>query len=193
MTVAHSQGIVEILSLSASETSVSRACVRPLQQALARNNLDSHVTDIRDLPPVWSSNIKVPHLPAPYTDLFERVKAAVGVIFCVPVYCYTASGAAKTISEIVGGQGGALTHKPVAFLVASGTSRSHLAIRDLMSSMAFEQQSYCFPKHVSVQGDAIDADGKATAETEARIADMVEGFAQFSTALSLDIRLLSGV
>ena len=193
MTVVQSQGTVEILSLSASETSVSRACVRPLQRALARNNLESHVTDIRSLPPVWSSNVKVPNLPNEYTHLCERVRKAIGVIFCVPVYCYTASGAAKTISEIIGGQGGALTQKPVAFLVASGTIRSHLAIRDLMSSMAFEQQSYCFPKHVSVQGDALGQDGEVTAEAEARIVEMAEGFAHFSSALRLTVGQLSHV
>jgi NAD(P)H-dependent FMN reductase len=174
---------LEILSLSASTVSVSRSCVPAVQHSLTALGHASNVTDIRDLPPVWSSNIKVPDLPDPYTQLFNRVQAADGVIFCLPIYCYAASGAAKTVSEILGGHGGALTRKPVAFVVASGTMRSHLAVRDLMSSMAFEQFSYCYPRHVGVQSEDLLADGSPSRLLVDRINEISKEFIRFCVAI----------
>jgi NAD(P)H-dependent FMN reductase len=175
---------IEILSLSASDISVSRSCVRPLASKFAALGVNTHCTDIRDLPPVWSSNVKVPDLPRPFTELFNRVRAAAGVVFCVPVYCYATSGAAKTISEIIGGEGGALTRKPVSFIVASGTSRSHLAVRDLMASMAFEQFTYCYPRHVGVQGGDLTAESVPTQDLERRLGDLAGEFSRFCDAIA---------
>ena len=173
----------EILSLSASAISVSRSCIPALEQSLKGLGHSSRVTDIRDLPPVWSSDIKVPNLPDQFTELFQRVKRADGVIFCLPIYCYTASGGAKTISEILGGQGGALTRKPVGFLVASGTIRSHLAVRDLMSSMAFEQFSYCYPRHIGVQDEDLSSEGVPTSDLLKRVDEVSKEFTRFCSTI----------
>ena len=176
--------MIEVLSLSASKTSVSRACVNTIADTLKDSHCIPSVTDIRELPPIWGNNVKVPNLPEEYNSLFERVNNSSGVVFCFPIYCYSASGATKTISEVLGGQGGALTNKPIAFLAASGTTRSHLALRDLMSSMAFEQSSFCFPRHISVQASDLDDEQKPKPETTQRIEKVIREFAQFCSAIT---------
>lgn len=173
-----------ILSLSASDRSVSRSCVPFLVDALRSSGHSASVTDIRDLPPVWGRKGGISVYPEPYRALFEEVRHAAGVIFCLPIYCYTASGAAKTVTEIIGGQGGVMHDKPAAFVVASGTQRSHLAVRDLMASMAFEQQTLCWPKHVQVTGGDLDEAGAIGAETQRRLAVLAREFAAFAEAIA---------
>jgi hypothetical protein len=41
--------------------------------------------------------------------------------------------------------------------------------------MAFEQQSYCFPKHVTVQAESINGDGYLTEDACQRTQEMVQG------------------
>lgn len=172
-----------ILSLSASEHSVSRACVPALTDALDRLGHSRTITDVRDLPPVWSRKGGISVYPEPYQRLYKQVEECDGIFFFMPIYCYTASGPTKILSEILGGTGGALTWKPAAFVVASGTARSHLAVRDLMASMAFEQQTLCYPQHVQVMAEDLDAEKRPGAEPRRRIELLARGFCRFAQAL----------
>lgn len=174
----------KLISLSASEFSVSRCCVPIVRKNLEQMGNRVSVTDIRDLSPVWTNNRGVENYPQPYLDLFEETRCSDGVIFFVPIYCYTASGPAKIVSEILGGQGGVLTRKPVSFIVASGTMRSHLAIRDIMTSMSFEQETFCFPRHVGLTGDDIDSSGKLNLEIKLRLWSMIEEFDLYTGHIS---------
>ncbi|WP_225767703.1 NADPH-dependent FMN reductase [Inquilinus sp. Marseille-Q2685] len=173
--------IIEILSCSARQNSVSRASIPDLRAAFASlGNHEVMVTDVRDLPPIWVTTTTVTAYPAEYQDLHRRVSAADGVIFLVPIHCYTACAPAKSISEILST---AMLWKPVGFVVGCGTHRSHLAISDLMISMIFDQQACCYPKPVHITRADIDDAGAVSHEIQERLVEFAKGFASFAGAL----------
>ncbi len=171
---------IKILSLSANTDSVSRAVLPVMLELLNTAGHDHSVTDIRDLPPVWINGEGLSGLPSPYQDLHDQVAVADAVLFMLPVYCYTMSSGAKAIAEVLFT---ALKHKPVAFVVAAGTYRSHLAIGDLMASLAFERETFCFPRHVLLTEDDLDQDRRPQAAIHRRLGLLVADFCRFADLL----------
>lgn len=171
---------IKILSLSANTDSVSRAVLPTVAELLSAAGHVYSVTDIRDLPSVWINGEGLSGLPAPYQVLHDQVAAADAVLFLVPVYCYTMSSGAKAIAEVVFA---ALKHKPVAFVVAAGTHRSHLAIGDLMASLAFERETFCFPRHLLLTEDDLDQHRQPLAAIRRRLVNLVADFCRFTELL----------
>ncbi|MDW8244618.1 MAG: NAD(P)H-dependent oxidoreductase [Thermogemmata sp.] len=169
-----------ILSLSASEPSIGRRCVPTLKAALSEVGASVTLWDIRDLPPVWVDKRKLDEFPTVYLNLYHEVKMSDGVILVVPIHCYTMSGPAKSVTEIIGE---ALTLKPVAFVTAAGSIRSHLAIRDLMNSMMFEQETICYPGTVQAVEEMIEM-GHPNPELRERLNALAKKFVAFVVALS---------
>jgi NAD(P)H-dependent FMN reductase len=168
-----------IISLSASEPSVGRQCVPTLEAALREAGAAVTVRDIRDLPPVWVDKRKLEEFPEPYAKLYADVEASDGVVLVVPIHCYTMSGPAKSVTEIIGD---ALTLKPVAVVTAAGSHRSHLAIRDLMASMMFEQETICYPGTVQATEDMVKR-AKPNPELRERLTTLATKFVAFVVAL----------
>src|SRR5262245_43787893 len=175
---------ITILSLSASEPSVGRQCIPTLEAALKGAGASPEVRDIRDLPPVWVDKREVSEYPQGYADLYAQVEASDGVILVLPIHCYTMSGPAKTITEIMGD---ALTRKPVAVVSAAGSPRSHLAVRDLMASMMFEQETICFPGTVQATEDMLRK-GSPNKELRERLTTLGTEFVSFVQALRPFVR-----
>ena len=168
-----------IVSLSASEPSVGRLCVPTLETAFSKAGAAVTLRDIRDLPPVWVDKRELEEFPPAYAALYAEVEASDGVLLVVPIHCYTMSGAAKSVTEIIGD---ALTLKPVAIVTASGSHRSHLAIRDLMVSMMFEQETICFPGTVQATEEMLKKD-KPNKELQKRLTVLATKFVAFVVAL----------
>ena len=166
---------IHIISTSASENSVSRNCVSTLIDSLASNDVVVTQTDIRNLQPVWVDDRDLEEYPQEYQDLFKTIKESHAVIFTLPIYNYTVSSPAKAVSEIIGD---ALEKKPVGFLAAAGSMRSHLAIADFMKSMMFEQETLCFPNYVMVTKNDL-ADNLPKKAVAKRIKDFSIGFLEF--------------
>ena len=93
---------ITILSLSASEPSVGRQCIPTLEAALKGAGASVEVRDIRDLPPVWVDKRELLEFPEGYANLYAQIESSDGVILVFPIHCYTMSGPAKTITEIMG-------------------------------------------------------------------------------------------
>jgi lactoylglutathione lyase len=168
-----------VFSLSANNDSVGRKCVPFLQEQLGRTYVKTLHFDMREFEPVWVDGRDLADYPARYREAFDAVAASSGVVFITPVHCYTASGAGKQLTEILGD---ALARKPVAVLSSAGSMRSHLAMADLMKSMMFEQETICFPKSVQWTGDDI-VDGAPNAELTQRLATFAGDFLDFCSAL----------
>lgn len=174
-----------VISLSASENSISRTCLPLVVEQLGKTNSTAEninvVTrwDIRDLPPLWVNNRNLSEYPELYQQLFQQIKTADGIVLAFPIYCYTMSSATKALSEIMAA---ALSYKPVCFLTAYGSLRSHLAVGDLMLSMTFEQQSLCYPKHISLEESDL-VDGNLAADLQTRIITTLEGFKEYTARL----------
>ena len=111
------------------------------------------------------------------------------MILVFPIHCYTMSGPAKTITEIMGD---ALTRKPVAMVSAAGSPRSHLAVRDLMASMMFEQESICFPRTVQASEDMLRK-SSPNKELHQRLTTLGTEFLAFVQALRPFVRAYNKV
>lgn len=168
-----------ILSLSASEPSVGRQCLPILDTALYKAGATVTLCDIRTLPPVWVDKRNLEAFPAAYSDLYKEVESSDGVVLIVPIHCYTASGAAKSVTEIIGD---ALSRKPVAIVTAAGSHRSHLAARDLVASMMFEQETICYPGTVQATEDLL-VDCSPNKELHDRLTTLGTEFVLFVAAL----------
>ena len=170
-----------ILSLSANPESLSRRAAGEFQLMLDSAKVATDLIDIRSLPPIWVDGRSLEKYPNEYISLNESVVAASGIVIFLPIYCYTVSSPAKTISEIIGN---ALTRKPVAFVTAAGSIRSHLAVRDLMSSMSFEQETICFPKTVQITSEDFASDKKLGKSATDRLSKLATEFPAFVQALA---------
>lgn len=169
-----------VLSLSASQSSVSRSCLPVLLGALKAAESSVRVCDIRDLPPIWVDSRDLGDYPAGYADLYSLVEQCEGVIMLLPIYCYTMSSPAKSISEIIGD---ALEWKPVALVTAAGSQKSHLAARDLITSMMYEQHTVCYPYAVQATEDMFSPEGEAEDELRSRLETLAAGFVAFVRAV----------
>lgn len=168
-----------IISLSASEPSIGRQCVPTLEGALKDAGAKSVMRDIRDLPPVWVDKRDSREFPPPYGALYAETASCDGVVLVVPIHCYTMSGPAKSVTEIIGE---ALTRKPVACVSSAGSHRSHLAIRDLMASMMFEQGTLCYPGTVQATEEMFTR-GMPCTELRQRLSTLATEFVAFVQAL----------
>lgn len=178
----------KILTLSASDDSVSRSCVDELTRCIEARGAKYSLTDIRDLPPLWVDNRPIERYPEAYQRIYRDVLEADGVYLLLPIYCFSASGNSKAITEVVAP---ALTQKPCAMLVSQGSHRSHLAIRDLMNSMTFEQQTFCYPKVVQVTRDDLDDAWIPSTELCARIDAFVSEFTVYAATVKLFLKVAS--
>jgi NAD(P)H-dependent FMN reductase len=165
--------------LSASDPSVGRLCVPALQLALREAGATSAAWDIRSLPPVWVDKRELHEFPPAYSELAEAIEASDGVVLVVPIHCYAVSGSAKTVTEIVAE---ALTRKPVAIVTAAGSTRSHLAPRDLMTSLMLNQETICYPGTVQATEDLMQGT-RPNKELRGRLADLAAHFVSFVSAL----------
>lgn len=167
---------IHVISTSASEESKSRQCLPFLINSLKKIGVKITQSDIRDFTPIWVDDKELKEIPKEYYKLYSTVKKVDGVILAFPVYNYTISSAAKAISEIIAD---ALEDKPVGFLVAAGSIRSHLVVAEFMKSMMFEQNTLCYPKFVMVTKEDL-IDNKLSQELTKRIEEFAQGFAQFT-------------
>jgi hypothetical protein len=85
------------------------------------------------------------------------------------------------VSEIVGD---AFTRKPVAFVTAAGSLRSHLAVRDLMASMSFEQETICFPKTVQITSEDFSSTKKLKSPAKNRLSVLAKEFPTFVRSIA---------
>lgn len=168
---------IHIISASASEESRSRKCLPFLIDFLKSNEVEISQSDIRDFTPMWINNRDLEEFPKEYQDLYATIEKVDGVIFVFPIYNYTVSSTAKAFSEVISD---ALENKPVGFLAAAGSNRSHLAVTDFMKSMMFEQDTLCYPKFAMITKAEI-VDDKIIDEFIERIKEFADGFTQFVT------------
>jgi NAD(P)H-dependent FMN reductase len=167
-----------ILSLSASANSVGRLCAQAMASTLSERHRVQSI-DVRSLPPVWVDDRGITALPAQYGVVADTLRGSDGVILVSPVYCYSASSVTKAVTELFGST---LARMPVALVAAAGSHRSHLALADLMTSMMFEQGTFCYPKTVLATAADFKA-GVPTPELADRLVTLVTEFALYAHAL----------
>lgn len=171
---------IELLATSKSPTSVSTRLLHLVRLALEAHGVRVGWTDRRQLVDVDAG---LDTYPAEYEQLRRRVREADAVILAHGVHGYSVPGPTKTLADILGS---ALVAKPFAIVTAAGSSRSHLAIRDLACSIVLENGSPWIPLTVQVAPDPSDSsvDPVDNAETLARVEEFVAGVVHYVTLLA---------
>lgn len=170
---------VHVLSTSARPDSVSRAAVPVVRRRLRELDVTPTVTDVLDLPPVWSAGWDREAYPPQYGHLWDDVAGADGVVFVSPVYCYSPAATTKTLQELLSG---ALQHKPVAVVMASSTARSHLVAQQLASALALDASALVLPGHVLLHEEDLQADRTLRPDPARRTEDLVDRFVAYVAA-----------
>ena len=148
-------------------------------KALEEKGASVTVHHLKDFTPVWVDSRDLEAFPPEYKKLFDEVSLANGIFFVTPIYNYTVSSPTKALSEIIGD---ALEKKPVAIVTSAGTIRSHLATRDLMASMIYEQKTICYSNTVQVVEEMIE-NGTPNTDTTKRLTGLAHEFVSFVNAL----------
>jgi NAD(P)H-dependent FMN reductase len=170
---------VSIVTLSASEFSVGRCCLPMLEEEFRSLGHDLHIIDIRSLPPVWVNAQGLSGLPPEFAEVASTMKDSDAIVLIYGVYNYTMSSPAKAFEELYGDF---FKEMPVGAILAAGSHRSHLAAGDLMLSLMFEYDTFCFPRHVMATGKDL-RDGAPGPELAQRIKAFAADFARFAAAL----------
>jgi FMN reductase len=170
---------LELLSTSLSATSRSRTLLASVAEACEARGVHVYCTDIRDLPQVFCDGRALAAYPSALQALHHRLESADGVVIAMPVYCYSVSGPAKNLVDIVGS---ALEKKSVAIISAAGSGWSHLAIRDLICALVFEFGTYVCPATVQVTGES-----KTPEALDQEVEEFAEDFMRFVQALAAPV------
>jgi NAD(P)H-dependent FMN reductase len=107
-------------------------------------------------------------VPASWAAAAATVKAADAVVIGLPVYDWGPAGITKVATEILGA---ALEDKPVAFVVAMGSDRAHLAFVPLAASLVLERGIHWIPNGLQLTSDHLQSE--ETAERAATLAEAV--------------------
>lgn len=164
---------VVLVSTSMRAGSLSRRVLVDLEARLVARGSQTTFVDLVELPVSFAGAGDVPEELA---LLDAQLSAADGVVIGHPVHGYSMPGATKNLLDLVGS---ALTDKPFAVVTAAGTTRSHLAVRDLACSLVLENGSVWFPPTVQVTSDSIDL-----VETAERVDEIAASFLDFVARLA---------
>lgn len=167
----------ELVSTSANPESTSRELLLELAAALGALGAGYHVTDAASFP---LSLAGVGEPATQYGELIDRIRLADGVVFAFGIHGYSAPGLTKNVVDIIGSS---LAAKPVAFVTAAGSIRSHLAPSTLAVSIVQENGSFWFPPTVQVTCRAASESLEERAERLRRIDDLASGFLRFTASL----------
>ena len=166
-----------LISTSVTPQSSSRRFVSLVARALASGGAHTEVLDLKTLPPLWMQEAVLETPPHALVPWLNTVTAATGVVFFVPVYGFAAASTAKFVAEALGP---ALAGKPIMIVTTAGSEKSYLAVRDLMSSLAFDQKAYCYPR---ILFDAGGVTSPISLEAHTRCRELCDDFAAFARAL----------
>jgi NAD(P)H-dependent FMN reductase len=167
----------ELVSTSANPESTSRELLHELAAALGVLGAGYHVTDAASFP-LSLAGVGEPAIE--YVELIDRIRGADGVAFAFGIHGYSTPGLTKNLVDVIGS---ALVAKPVAFVTAAGSIRSHLAPSDLAVSIVQENGSFWFPTTVQVTSRVASESPEERAERLRRIEDLASGFVRFTASL----------
>jgi NAD(P)H-dependent FMN reductase len=169
----HAGPHVELLSTSTSPASVSRRLLAAFQSALELQGATTRFTDTENLPPAFPGSGPV---PTEYDELAERIARAHGVAIAYGVHGYSFPGATKSVVDLLGE---AFASKPVVFLTAAGSIRSHLVVGQLAQSLVLEHGSIWYPATIQVTVESLEED-----ETSVRLESLAAGYIDFVSKLA---------
>ena len=169
-----------LVSLSLRSDSLSRRLLEVWRRAVPESYVELVEVDLRTIPAAWIADEDVPLELGDFAPPAADLRSCDGFVLAYPVHCYTSASQAHWFLEAFGEL---LGNKPVTLLTAAGTSRSHLAMDDVIRSLLFDVSAYVFPGNVqAVEADETANGGLSDALVE-RVRSASRAFVDFCIAL----------
>jgi len=156
-----------VISCSGHLDSKSRRLAREAMKTLAdKPNVEAELIDLQEHPlPFCDGGAAYGHENT--VALGEKMKAADGYIFAVPIYNYDVNAMAKNLIEMTGRQ---MSDKVVAFLCAAGGEGSYMSVMSVANSLMLDFRCLIIPRFVYATGKHFDdANELVDAELKKRI------------------------
>jgi FMN reductase len=115
------------------------------------------------------------------SGLTEKIRAAHGVIFALPVYNYDVNAAAKNLIELTGD---AWTGKVVGFICSAGGQGSYMSVMPFANSLMLDFRCVIVPRFVyATELDFVDEQLAEDGELRRRLRSLTSDVANFARAL----------
>ncbi len=171
---------IAAVSLSPRPDSISRRLLELWREQAPASYVEFVPLDLQELPVRWAGGEQVSLVDGPFAAPARRLRSCAGYVLAYPVHCYTSASQAHWFIEVFGEL---LTAKPVALLTAAGTSRSHLAMDDVIRSLLFDVRAFVFPDTVQAVEQDVLANGQLEPALGERVRAAAHAFVDFCVAL----------
>jgi len=141
---------------SLSSESKTAVLIRAAADSLQRRHVAHEILDLRSLQLEFCDGRPLEAYNADMQAACRKVEAAQGLIFGMPVYCFSVSGALKNFIDI---SSGGMENKTAAILCNAGGNRSYMAIADLSKILAFESRVVTVQPSVYTSSEDYDDSG----------------------------------
>lgn len=176
---------------SLRKASFNRGLIRA-GQAVAPDGVEIELYDLGEIP-LYNGDVEAQGVPIPVQAFAEKIRAADALLIATPEYNYSIPGVLKNAIDWASRPSvkNPLRHKPVALMGASGgmfgTTRSQLAMRQVLAS-AIDAYAMIKPELLVPQaGQKFDADGNLTDDdVRERLAALIEALVAWSKRLGTD-------
>ncbi len=129
---------VILISGSLREGSLSAILIKKTAEELEGKGFESEIIDLKNEEIPFCDARALDEYPANIKSIYEKIKKSDYVIFGMPIYCYSISGALKNFIDIFSQ---AFANKYFGICAATGSKLSYLASADLIRIMSFESKS----------------------------------------------------
>jgi len=171
---------IGLISLSLRSGSLSRRLLALWRRNVRESCVELVEVDLRTIPSDWIGDEDVPLESGDFAPVAADLRSCDGYVLAYPVHCYTSASQAhwfiEAFGELLGG-------KPVTLLTAAGTSRSHLAMDDVIRALLFDVRAYVFPGNVQAVEADETADGGFSEELMERVGGAPRAFVDYCIAL----------
>ena len=111
--------------------------LREAAEALARRGREHDWLDLRDLTMEFCDGRALKEYHPDLQEAYRRIEKASGLIFGMPVYCFSVSGPLKNFIDITAV---AMENKVAGIICNAGGKASYMALGDLARILAFESR-----------------------------------------------------
>ena len=166
---------IVLVSSSLNPQSRSAILIHQAAKVLQSQGWDSEVIDLREVLLPFCDGRKLEEYPQDLIPLQKKLLAAKGLVFGVPVYCYSLSGGLKNFIDLFSRS---CAEKPFGVCAAAGSPWSYLAIADLFRIMNFESKAIGIQPTVMATPQDFTEDQISNPELEARLETMVQALTE---------------
>ena len=176
---------IKIISCSLHPQSRSFVLAKATAQALAKQNVDASIIDLREINLPFCDGSDAYDDPAAM-EIKAVIEEADAVLLAVPIYNYDINAAAKNLLEL-GLK--AWNNKIVGFLCAAGGRSSYMSVMNVANNLMLDFRCVIVPRFVYATGDNFGDDRMETmyvsdAAVQERIEELADTTIKMTGALS---------